>query len=236
MSMSIHRAGDRGVADHGWLKSSFSYSFAEYFDPYRMGFGVLRVVNDDIIAPSTGFPMHPHSNMEIVTIVTEGAVAHKDTMGNETVIKAGEVQRMSAGSGLQHSEYNPSDTETLKLFQIWIRTRDRDIAPEYDQRSFDLESARGRLVTLVSGDAADGGLVFRQDAWVHRGIFSKGQEFEYRVRGRGNGVFLMPVSGSVFVDGETLNSRDEATFESVKTIRFKAETDIDVILMEIPEK
>ena len=236
MSMKIFRAKDRGHADHGWLKSAFSYSFAEYFDPSRMGFGVLRVVNDDIIEPAMGFPMHPHNNMEIVTIVTEGAVAHKDTMGNGTVIKAGEVQRMSAGKGLMHSEYNPSATETLKLFQIWIRTRDKDIEPEYDQRNFDLESECGKLVTLVSGDAADGGLVFRQDAWVHRGLFSKGQEFEYSLRGKGNGVFLMPVEGVVTIAGETLNRRDEATFTAYDTVKFKAETDADVILMEIPDK
>ncbi|MCD8554521.1 pirin family protein [Seleniivibrio sp.] len=234
MSMKIHRAKDRGVADHGWLKSAFSYSFAEYFDPSRMGFGVLRVVNDDIIAPSTGFPMHPHNNMEIVTIVTEGSVAHKDTMGNGTVIKAGEVQRMSAGKGLMHSEYNPSATETLKLFQIWIRTRDKGIEPEYDQREFEL--GKNRLVTLVSGDAADGGLVFRQDAWIHRGVFSKGQDFEYELRKKGNGVFLMPVEGVIAVAGETLNRRDEATFTAYDTVKFKAETDADVLLMEVPDK
>lgn len=236
MSMKIHRAKDRGFADHGWLKSAFSYSFAEYFDPSRTGFGVLRVVNDDIIAPSTGFPLHPHNNMEIITIVTEGAVAHGDTMNNETVIKVGEVQRMSAGKGLMHSEYNPSERETLKLFQIWIRTRDKDIKPEYDQRRFDLETERGRLVTLVSGDAADGGLVMHQYAWVHRGLFGKGQEFEYSLRKKGNGVFLMSVSGDVSVGGEILNARDEATFTAHDVIKFRAETDADVLLIEVPDK
>ncbi len=236
MSMKIHRAKDRGVADHGWLKSAFSYSFAEYFDPSRMGFGVLRVVNDDIISPSTGFPLHPHNNMEIITIVTEGTVAHGDTMNNETLIKAGEVQRMSAGKGLMHSEYNPSDSETLKLFQIWIRTRDKDIRPEYDQRRFDLESERGRLVTLVSGEATDGGLVMHQDAWVCRGLFSKGQVVEYNLRRKGNGVFIMSVDGEIFVDGELLNTRDEATFTAHDTIKFRAETDADLLLIEVPDK
>ncbi len=234
--MKIHRAKDRGGADHGWLKSAFSYSFAEYFDSSRMGFGVLRVVNDDIIEPSAGFPLHPHNNMEIITIVTEGAVAHGDTMNNKTVIKAGEVQKMSAGKGLMHSEYNPSDSETLKLFQIWIRTRDKDIKPEYDQRRFDLESARGGLVTLVSGDASDGGLVIHQDAWVHRGLFSEGQECEYNLRRNGNGVFIMSVDGKISVNGETLNRRDEATFTAHYTIKFRAETDADVLLIEVPDK
>lgn len=233
MKTSVYRSGSRGRADHGWLKSAFSYSFADYFDRNRMGLGALRVFNDDIIAPSSGFPMHPHDNMEIVTIVTEGAVEHKDSIGSGSVIRPGEAQRMSAGRGILHSEWNPSGDETLKLFQIWIKTRDRDIAPEYEQAVFDFEKNRGRLVTVVSGDPDEEGLTFHQDAWIMRGLLSEGQSVEYKVKREGNALYLFVVNGAVTLNGEKLESRDAAEIENADSVKLLSEADSDIILIEV---
>lgn len=234
MKTYIHRAEKRGHGNHGWLDSKFSFSFADYFDTSRMGFGALRVVNDDTIAPSSGFPMHPHDNMEIITIVTEGAVQHKDSMGNGSVIRPGEAQRMSAGSGIMHSEWNPSKDETLKLFQIWIKTRDKNIEPEYEQSKFDLEAERGSLVTIVSGEKEDGGLTFHQDAVIARGVFDKGQSYEYRLKHKNSGVFIIIVEGGAEVDGEQLNKRDSIEIKDALSVKIKALDSSDIILMEVP--
>ncbi len=234
MKTTIYRNGSRGGADHGWLRSAFSYSFADYFDRKRMGLGALRVFNDDEIAPSTGFPMHPHDNMEIVTIVTEGAVEHKDSMGSGSVIRPGEVQRMSAGSGILHSEWNPSDDEVLKLFQIWIKTRDRDIAPEYEQAVFDFESSRGWLITVVSGDPDEEGLTFHQDAWIMRGFLSGGQSVDYKVKRDGDALYVFVVEGRVTVNGERLGRRDAAEIENADTVRLDVDAESDIILIEVP--
>lgn len=233
MKTNIHRAQERGKSDHGWLKSAFSFSFADYFNRNRMGFGVLRVVNDDVIAPNSGFPMHPHGNMEIVTIVTAGAVEHEDSMGSRTVIKSGEVQRMSAGSGLVHSERNPSDTETLELFQIWIQTAEKDIEPEYEQAPYSLGENRGRLLTLVSGDSEIEGLTFHQNAWIKRGVFSAGDRLDIQIGG-GNGLFVLVVEGGISLSGEKLHRRDSVEISDADFVGVIFEEDSDILVIEVP--
>lgn len=234
MKINIHRSNERGHSNHGWLDSHFSFSFADYFNRNRMGCGVLRVLNDDVIAPSTGFPMHPHDNMEIVTIVTEGAVEHKDSMGNGTVIRPGEAQRMSAGTGVMHSEWNPSDTEILRLFQIWIKTRDRGIRPEYEQSVFDLEAKRGSFVTLASGEPDDGGLTFHQDAWIKRGLFSAGDVVEYVPKTSDNAVFLFVIEGEARVGEINIERRDDVELFNAKTITINVKKGSDLLLIEVP--
>jgi len=234
MRYSIHRSDERGYSNHGWLDSRFSFSFADYFNRNRMGFGVMRVLNDDTIAPASGFPKHPHNNMEIITVVTEGTLEHKDSMGNGSIILPGEVQRMSAGSGIMHSEWNPSEDETLKLFQIWIQTRDKDVAPEYEQARFDFEKERGRFVTIVSGEKDAEGLTFHQDAWGLRGLFDSGAEVEYTLKNRGNGVFLFVISGEVQFGDEVLKARDDASLTDLEKLSIKALSSADLLLFELP--
>lgn len=236
MKMNIHRSEERGHSKHGWLDSHFSFSFADYFNTSRMGFGALRVVNDDVILPSSGFPMHPHDNMEIVTIVTEGAVEHKDSMGNGSVIRPGETQRMSAGTGIMHSEWNPSDNETLRLFQIWIKTRDRGIKPEYEQSVFDLEKSRGSFVTLASGEAAGSGLTFHQDAWMERGVFDAETSVEYSVKRAGDGVFVFVIEGGAEIDGKALARRDDAEITDTKSVLINIKESSDILIIEVPVK
>jgi redox-sensitive bicupin YhaK (pirin superfamily) len=232
MKTNIHRSEERGRGDHGWLKSSFSYSFADYYNPERMGFGALRVVNDDDIAKGSGFPMHPHANMEIVTVVLEGELEHKDSMGNGSVISAGEVQRMSAGRGIRHSEWNPSETNSVKLFQIWIHTRDKDITPEYDQTAVDYQGRKGELITLVSGDADEEGMTFHQDAWMKRGIIS--EKTEYKLHDKANGLFIIIVKGSAEAAGELLNERDNIEITEADSVTISPKGEADILLIEVP--
>ena len=232
MKTNIHRSEERGSGDHGWLKSSFSYSFADYYNPDRMGFGALRVVNDDNIAKGSGFPTHPHANMEIVTVILEGQLEHKDSMGNGSVISAGEVQRMSAGAGIRHSEWNPSATDAVKLFQIWIHTRDKDITPEYDQTAFDYEGRKGELITLVSGEEDEEGMTFHQDAWMKRGIIT--DETAYEMHDSRNGLFAMIVKGSAEVAGELLNQRDSIEISEADKVTISPKGEVDILLIEIP--
>ncbi|PLX70185.1 MAG: hypothetical protein C0602_06805 [Denitrovibrio sp.] len=236
MNIKIHKAKERGTGDHGWLKSNFSFSFADYHDKNRMGFGLLRVLNDDTVAPGSGFPMHPHSDMEIVSIVTEGELQHKDSLGNGSVIRPGEVQRMSAGSGITHSEWNPSKTDELKFFQIWIHTGDNGVKPEYEQKSFDFEGRKGELIAIVSGDSSDGGLTFHQDAWIYRGILNKGQNFRYELSNSSNGVMIFVIKGNLVVEGHTLASRDEITATDTDSINIYSETETDLLLFEVPQR
>jgi len=232
MKVYIHRSEDRGKANHGWLRSNFSFSFAGYFNRNRMGFGALRVLNDDTIEQKSGFPMHPHDNMEIVTIVTEGVLEHKDSLGNGSVIKPGEVQRMSAGKGIVHSEWNPSDTELLKLFQIWIQTRDDNIEPEYEQASFDFHGRKDELITVVSGEKEKEGLTFHQDAMIKRGIITSPQT--YTLNNKDNGLFVFVINGEVSLAGETITDRDSAEITEVSEITITPEKESDILLIEVP--
>lgn len=233
----VHKANERGVAEHGWLHSRFSFSFANWYDPSKMGFGVLRVINDDVIDADSGFDLHPHDNMEIVTIVMEGAVTHGDSMGNEEIVPAGDVQVMSAGTGVVHSEHNNSPENMLKLFQIWILPKERGIEPRYDQKSFKVEWKQNALQLLVSPDGRTESLSIHQDAFIYRGASIEGKTQEYALHDSvKNGVYLLVVSGSVTVDGYVLTARDAIGVQGTDAVTIVANTSARYLLFEIPLK
>lgn len=231
MKKEILRAETRGVGDVGWLRSRFSFSFARYYDPARMGFGALRVLNDDIIAPANGFGLHPHDNMEIITVVLDGVLAHKDTEGNGGELRAGDVQVMSAGTGIAHSEINPSDEEPLSLFQLWIIPKEEGIAPRYDQKTFSFTD--NALVPVASGLGDAGALSIHQDARVMVGTFLPDTNHTMSI-GEGRGVFLMVIEGSVVVQGDTLAKRDAVEVQDTATLTFSTLTGARVLAIEVP--
>lgn len=230
----IERANERGKSDLGWLTSRFTYSFAEYRNPERMGFGVLRVVNDDVVAPESGFPLHHHEEMEIVTIMLEGTLTHEDSMGNKKELKAGEVQVMTAGTGVDHSEWNHDPTETVKLFQIWVYPNKKGLPPRYDQKRFDEESRKDKFQVLVSGKQVEGALRIHQDATFLRTSPAKGRSVTYARSGPTHGMFLMVIAGEAGVLGETLRARDSMEISREGTITVEAISDADVLLIEVP--
>jgi len=223
----IIRAASRGKSDLGWLQSRFSFSFADYYDEKRMGFGKLRVLNDDVIAPGKGFGEHPHENMEIITFVMEGALEHKDNTGSTAVLKPGDVQVMSAGSGIVHSEYNHSSTEKVELFQIWVETKQENIQPRHDERSFDVKD--NSLTLIVSGNKEENALTIYQDAKFYLG---KNIDTKFDIR-ESFGVYLMVIEGSLDVDGEKLARRDAIQISGTAKIHITA-SDAYFLLMEVP--
>lgn len=231
----IHKANSRGGADHGWLKAKHSFSFANYYDPERIHFGVLRVLNDDYIEGGMGFPTHPHDNMEIITIPLEGALEHKDSMGNKEVVKAGEIQVMSAGTGIYHSEYNHYKDKALKLFQIWLIPNKRNVTPRYDQMVLDINQRRNKLQQILSPNAEDDGVWIHQDAWFYLGSFDKDFTVTHNIKKQGNGVYIMVVKGKVEINGVALEDRDAIGIKDTNEISIKAVTqDAEVLLMDIP--
>ena len=233
-SFTVFPASSRGFADHGWLKSAHTFSFANYYNPERIHFGMLRVINDDEIAPGMGFGTHPHDNMEIITIPLEGAVAHKDSMGHESVIATGEVQVMSAGSGITHSEFNASKTEWLKLFQIWVLTKTKNVTPRYDQKRFDL-SIPNRWVSVVQSlETATEALGVHQDVQFSLAKISQGQVLPYSKILPENGIFAMVISGDISVENTPLSSKDGVGVTGLETITVSATTDAFVLVMDIP--
>lgn len=235
MQTIIHRAHDRGVGDHGWLATRFSFSFADWYDPTRMGFGALRVLNDDVIAPRSGFGKHPHANMEIITIVMRGAVTHTDSMGNTYRIPAGDIQVMSAGKGVMHAEENNED-EPLELFQIWITPRELGVKSHYDQASFGtLPKTPGVFELLVSGKKETTGALFiHQDAFVSRAYLEKGMSAVYPYIKPQHGVYFFVVSGVVTLGGDTLFARDAIGVVGVESAQIRAEEDALVLAFEVP--
>ncbi len=234
MQTIIHKAEQRGQAEHGWLHSRHSFSFADFYDAERMGFGKLRVLNDDIVEPGAGFDTHSHDNMEIVTVPLSGAVAHRDSMGHTQVIRSGEVQTMSAGSGLTHSEFNASDSEALNFLQIWVLPKRRDIEPSYQQREFAAEGRRNQWQLLVSPDAEGGSIAINQDAWFLRGDFNAGQVTRYALQHSGNGVYLFVIDGAVEVAGTTLGKRYAMGLSELDDFEFTAQQDSQLLLIEVP--
>jgi redox-sensitive bicupin YhaK (pirin superfamily) len=220
MKTSVYKADDRGHANHGWLESWHTFSFAQYYNPQRSHFGALRVLNDDYIAAGMGFGTHPHDNFEIVTIPLEGAVEHKDSMGNHGIIKRGDVQIMSAGSGIAHSEFNASKEELLKLFQIWVFPKERNIAPRYDQKTYPLEGRKNSWQVVVS-PTHEGAVWINQDAYFNLGHFDANSNVDYKMNTKGNGVFLMVVEGQAEVDGQVLNRRDAIGAWDVDSVTIK---------------
>ncbi len=234
MNKIIHRAEDRGYADHGWLKAHHSFSFADYRDMSKVHFGELRVLNDDSIAPGRGFGKHPHDNMEIVTIPLSGAVKHTDSMGNEGIIKTGDVQIMSAGKGIVHAEFNASTTGFLNLFQIWVFPKERNIQPRYDQKTFKPEDRRGKFQVLVAPDNTEGSMWVNQDVWFNLGDFTAGQQISYSTKLKNNGIYLMVINGEVEVAGETLKKRDAIGLWDLDKAGIKINSDAGLLLIDVP--
>ncbi len=234
MKSVLHRAKDRGYAEHGWLKTHHSFSFASYYDPAKMGFGALRVLNDDVIAPGAGFGKHPHDNMEIITIPLSGSLKHEDSMGNSAVVETGEVQVMSAGTGVFHAEYNASPSEPLSLFQIWIETREQGVTPRYDQKRFASDAFNGAFVSVVGPIGTEGLLGIHQDAWVSLGQFVAGSEVTYTVREPGHGVYIMVTSGSVTIGDTVLEARDAIGITEATEVGVRVDTDASLLVLEVP--
>ncbi|WMJ73110.1 pirin family protein [Cytophagaceae bacterium ABcell3] len=236
MDKVIHRSGERGYADHGWLKSYHSFSFAGYYDPEKVNFGALRVLNDDSVAPGKGFGMHPHENMEIISIPLSGELEHKDNMGNATVIRTGDVQIMSAGTGVKHSEFNHSKSEPVKFFQIWVFPKEKNIQPRYDQRTFDIAGRINQWQLVVAPGPSEQTVTINQDAWFSLGNPQKGTALDYKLNKPGNGVYLFVIEGSVEVTGETLQRRDAIGLDNLSEVKVNATSDSQLLLMEIPMK
>jgi hypothetical protein len=229
-----HSANSRGFADHGWLQARHSFSFADYYDPERVHFGRLRVLNDDIVAPGKGFGTHPHDNMEIITIPLKGSLEHKDSMGNGSVITAGEVQVMSAGSGIMHSEFNPSPTEEVNLLQIWIFPDQKDVKPRYDQRRFDPDTFMNTIKTIVNNSEQDDSLFIHQQAVLSLGRLTAGHKTSYKVHYPGNGVYIFLIDGKIEVDGTTLLRRDGLGVERASEIPVTVQEDAFALFLEVP--
>ncbi len=230
----LHKAATRGHADHGWLKSYHTFSFANYYNPERMHFGVLRVLNDDTVESGMGFSTHPHDNMEIVSIPLEGDLEHKDSMGNVAVIRNGDVQVMSAGSGITHSEYNKNKDKRVKFLQIWIFPNKRNVAPRYDQITLKLEDRHNKLQQIVSPNADDAGVWVHQDAWFHLGKWDKDVSKDYQIRKNGNGVYAFVLNGNVTINGQPLNARDGMGVWNTDKLSIKSDADAEFLLMEVP--
>ena len=234
MNTVLHKANTRGSANHGWLEVNHSFSFANYYNPERTNFGVLRVLNDDKIAPSRGFGTHPHDNMEIISIPLEGALQHKDSMGNGAVVQHGDVQVMSAGTGIRHSEFNANIDQHVKLLQIWLFPNKKNVAPRYDQISIKNIEKKNEFYQVLSPNADDQGVWIHQDAWFHLGKFDKEVATNYQINKIGNGVYAFIIEGSAEIAGQTLEKRDGFGIWNVNKFDIKAGTNSRILLMEVP--
>lgn len=234
MKKTIHLANERGHNDIGWLKANFSFSFGPYYNPGRVHFGALRVLNDDIITGGAGFGTHPHDNMEIITIPIYGALEHRDSMGNIGVITAGEVQVMSAGTGIQHSEYNHSKTEDANTLQIWLFPKEMNIEPRYDQKSFIEDLKPNQFATLVSPVKGGEAIWINQDAIFSMGDFEPGQQIKYDIQIPGNGAYIFVIDGQVAVEGTVLNKRDALGVEDISSFTLETLKQSRILIMEVP--
>lgn len=234
MKTVLHKADERGHADYGWLQARYYFSFANHYDPSKVHFGLLRVLNDDRVAPAQGFGTHPHDNMEIITIPLKGVISHKDSMGSAGNIKAGDVQIMSAGSGVTHSEFNGSKTEELNLFQIWIFPKVKNIEPRYDQRTYTVEERKGKFQLLVSPGKEEGTLWINQDAWLSMGNFVAGDKPAYKLHAKNNGVYMVVVNGEVEIAGQKLSDRDAIGIYDTDSIEVKVNKDSELLLIDVP--
>ena len=234
MKKLLFKAADRGTADYGWLKPNYYFSFAQYHDNAKVHFGLLRVLNDDFIAGGGAFGKHPHDNMEIVTIPFTGALKHKDSTGGEGVIQAGDIQIMSAGTGVQHSEANASATDPVTLFQVWVFPKERNIKPRYDQKTFDITARNNKWQTVVSPLEADNALWINQDARFAMSNLDAGKTITYTNGFANNGVFLVVIKGSVTVDGQQLNKRDALGISGTDSFTVTASEDAELLAIEVP--
>ena len=229
-----HPAESRGHADHGWLKSNHTFSFAGYMNSERMNFGALRVLNDDYVAGGMGFGRHPHSNMEIISIPLEGELAHNDSMGTGSVIKKGDIQVMSAGTGIEHSEYNHSESEPVKFLQIWIIPNKQNVEPRYDQQSIDFDAAKNNFLQILSPDPEDNGVWIHQNAWFHISVFDAGFTRQYVLKNPENGLYIFVLNGDLDVEGQKMETRDGLGIVGAKDVKIKADTKAEFLLMEVP--
>ncbi len=231
----LHKSESRGDANHGWLHSKHTFSFANYYNPERMHFGVLRVLNDDTVAAGMGFGTHPHDNMEIISIPLEGDLEHKDSMGNISIIKHGDIQVMSAGSGITHSEYNKNKDSKVKFLQIWVFPNQRNVTPRYDQISLKIEDRHNKLQQILSPSAEDAGVWIHQNAWFHLGKFDKDFSIKYALKNHANGVYAFVLNGDISINENQLNSRDGLGIWDTKSIQIMANSqNAELLLMEVP--
>ncbi len=230
--LKVRRANERGYADHGWLQSRHTFSFANYFDPSHMGFRTLRVINEDEVRGGAGFGAHPHCDMEIISVVLDGGLEHRDSMGNGSVIRPGEVQRMSAGTGVVHSEYNASETDPVHFLQIWILPRERGVEPGYEQRMFDVEEKQGRLRLLVSPDGSDDSLRINQDARLYGTLLAPAQVVEHRLNA-GRHAWVQVARGAVTVNGSRLGQGDGAAVSEVDKLTLIGEESAEVLVFDL---
>lgn len=228
----IRKSEERGLADHGWLKSRHTFSFASYYDPKYMGFKNLRVINEDRIAGGTGFGAHPHNNMEIISYVVQGALEHKDSMGTNAVIKPGEVQRMSAGTGVVHSEFNSQATEETHFFQIWITPNRQGVTPGYGQKSFEKELESKKLVLVISQDGREGSISINQDAEMYISRLKLGEELDYNLRA-GRGLWIQVVKGHIEVNDALLKAGDAISFQEMQSLKLRASEASEIILFDL---
>lgn len=236
MKTILHNAATRGHANHGWLNSFHTFSFAGYYDSQRIHFGALRVLNDDTVAGGQGFGTHPHDNMEIVSIPLSGSLRHKDSMGNTTVISEGEVQVMSAGTGVYHSEHNNSATEEVRFLQIWVFPETKNVTPRYDQITLKDIAKHNSFYQILSPYSDEQGVWVHQQAWFHLGSFDKGVSTEYTLKKEGNGLYVFILEGEVEVAGQQLGHRDGLGITETSQVNFTAKADARILLMEVPLK
>lgn len=234
MKTKIQRASERGSVNFGWLNSHHSFSFGHWYDPHKMNFGALRVLNDDVVKGGQGFGAHPHDNMEIVSIPLEGALAHKDSTGTDGIIKTGDVQIMSAGSGIKHSEFNASKTDDVNFLQIWILPKEENIQPRYEQKTFDVAGRKNKWQIVVSPDEKDGGVWINQDAVFALANAEKNAKLTYKNKFRDDCVYVFVIEGQVEINGEILNKRDAMEISETNEFKVKAKTDGEILAIEVP--
>ncbi len=234
MQSTIYPANKRGVANHGWLKSFHSFSFAQFYNPELMNFGLLRVLNDDTVSGGMGFGTHGHDNMEIISIALEGELKHKDSMGTEAIIRQGDVQIMSAGTGIRHSEQNNSSEKEVKFLQIWIIPKNRNITPRYDQRNFSDEALKNKMLTVVAPDKPGEAIYINQDAYLSLGVFDTDSTIEYKIQNPGNGAFVFVLEGEVKIGSHSLSKRDAIGIEDSEIFELEISKNSTVLLIDVP--
>jgi redox-sensitive bicupin YhaK (pirin superfamily) len=234
MEAVLHKANTRGFTNNEWLESWHTFSFGNYHDATRMQFGALRVLNDDTVAPGAGFGRHGHMNMEIISIPLYGDLEHEDSMGNHQVIREGDVQVMSAGTGITHSEKNKNNDQFVKFLQVWLYPNRQNVAPRYDQKTFDEKERQNKLVTIVSPMGEGEGLNIYQDAWISMGRLDKSVTLDYNLHKQGNGVYLFVLEGDIMADEFVMNRRDGLGLKNRNRLVLKADTDAEVLVLEVP--
>jgi redox-sensitive bicupin YhaK (pirin superfamily) len=232
----LHKADTRGDANHGWLHSRHTFSFADYYDPERVHFGVLRVLNDDTVEAGMGFGTHPHDNMEIISIPLEGDLEHKDSMGTVSVIKHGDVQVMSAGTGITHSEYNKNKDRRVKFLQIWVIPNKLNVKPRYDQITLNVADRHNKFQQILSPNPDDEGVWIYQNAWFHLAQFDKGFGDDYEIKAKGNGVYVFVLSGDITINDQKLNARDGFGIWDIERFSVSSDANSEFLLMEVPMK